>query len=208
MQNEVYLYIYLRQKSGEFTMNIELKILNKEFYKGYYTGDYISGARGVSSNECNLPMYATPGSAGMDLICCEDIAIYSGEVKAIHTGIAIWIGSRHETPTHGYTALILPRSGLGTKGLILANTAGVIDEDYQGELIVQAWNRCPCVVDRRDVDAGHAIPVPGNSRIILNAGDKFAQLVFVPIIKAQFNVVEEFSHATNRGAGGFGSTGQ
>jgi dUTP pyrophosphatase len=158
-------------------MNIELKVLNKAFYEEY-----------------SLPHYATAGSAGIDLKCTEDVIIYPGEVEALHTGISLHIGSDDK----GTVGLILPRSSLGTKGLVLANTIGIIDEDYQGELLVQAWNR-------NTINYETHTPT---GVIELKAGDRIAQLLFVPIIKATFNIVEKFSNKTTRGDGGFGSTGK
>lgn len=132
-----------------------------------------------------LPSYTTAGSMALDLVCPKDITILPGEVTSIHTGIAIWSGCL------GYVAgLILPRSGLGTAGLVLANTVGLIDEDYQGELVVQAWNRNV------------------SNEIELKTGDRFAQLMFVPVIKAEWKEVAEFSQTTERNTNGFGSTGQ
>jgi dUTP pyrophosphatase len=155
-------------------MKIELKVLNKEFYEEHL-----------------LPSYATNCSAAVDLICTKDIVIYSGETRMIDTGVAIWIGSigSEWVDWCSVVGLIAPLSGLGSKGLILANTIGVIDEDYQGELKISAWNRLASQV------------------IELKAGDRIAQLFFVPVIKAQWNVVEDFTSATSRGSGGFGSTG-
>lgn len=182
-------------------MKIEIKILNKEFY--YHP----------NSDAFDPPSYATPGSAGMDLVCTEDITIYPGEVKAIHTGLAIWLGSYNKNAQYLHNqhmaALILPKSGLGTKGLILANTVGLIDEDYQGELIVQAWNRLD-MNQYKQIGSDGSCVVRANfdNEIKLKAGDKFAQLMFVPVIKAQWDVVEEFSSETERGQGGFGSTGR
>ncbi len=164
-------------------MRIEIKILNKEFYHVQKLGGWYY----------DTPDYATTGSAAVDFVCTEDFELWPGETKAIHTGLAIWLGASKE-PIAG---LIIPRSGLGTKGLVLANTIGLIDEDYQGELIVQAWNR--------------NAPNPMSNwenRIQLKAGDRIAQLMFVPTIRAVWNVVEEFSNKTSRGMGGFGSTGE
>jgi dUTP pyrophosphatase len=122
------------------------------------------------------------------------VVLYPGDTKLVHTGLAIHIAScKHATSFYDYAGLILPRSGLGSKGLILANTVGLIDSDYQGELIVQAWNRN---------STGHS-----SYSIVLKAGDRFAQLMFVPIIRPQFTVVEEFSKRTYRANGSFGSTG-
>ncbi len=175
-------------------MNIELKLLNKKFYSKESNGMLLNP----------IPGYSTEGSAAIDLVCTEDVTLYPGETKMISTGIAVWIGSQHnigqsvsravdDFHTARIAGMILPRSGLGTKGLILANTIGLIDEDYQGELKVSAWYRLQ--------DYGH-------NKIILNSGDRFAQLMFIPVIRAQFKVVNEFSNITNRGTGGFGSTGE
>lgn len=183
-------------------MWIEIKILNKEFY---YTK--VKGGVGVGKDvdRYKFPSYATQGSAAIDLICTEDIVIYPGEVKEIRTGLAVWIGNgcKNYPASVGYVdshaaALILPRSGLGTKGLVLANAVGLIDEDYQGELIVQAWNRNPHITSNYQ-----------DPRIFrLKAGDRFAQLMFVPVIKAEWEIVDEFSNTTDRGEDGFGSTGE
>jgi len=183
-------------------MKVEIKVLPPA--KGFYTHNYTK-----PSNSCGyegppvideqlLPKYATPGSAAMDLICIEDITLSPGETKMIHTGLSIWLGVKWRD----VAALILPRSGLGHKGLILGNGTGLIDEDYQGELMVSAWNRNKKgFIDRGD----------GCSRetgmIELKVGDRFAQLVIVPVIKAQWDLVEEFSTTTERGQGGFGSSG-
>lgn len=162
-------------------MKIQIKVLNKEFY-----------------SDRLLPSYATSGSAGIDLVCTEDVTIYPGETKVIPTGLAIWIGSNERLAgwlDESVVGLIVPRSGLGTRGLILANTIGVIDEDYQGELKIAAWNR-------NEFDFS-----PVDKSINLKAGDRVAQLMFVPILKPEWEVVEEFSKNTERGTGSFGSTG-
>jgi len=157
-------------------LKIELKIVNKDYY-----------------NQYSVPSYATPGASAIDLVCTENIDIAALETRIIKTGISIHIGSHDDKALRAYRqhwaimGVIAPRSGLGSKGLILANTIGVIDEDYQGELLVNAWNR-------------------GGDLIQLKAGDRFAQLMFVPVIRAQFSVVKEFSHKTLRGDGSFGST--
>lgn len=179
-------------------MKIQLKILNKEFYQFLGNWVYPEGRCDPIYNQ--LPDYATGGSVGIDLVCTEDVTIPSGEVQVINTGLAVWTGSASEGFTTGASriaALILPRSGLGTKGLVLANTVGVIDSDYQGELIVQAWNR------NKPVAYEHP-----TGTIDLQAGTRFAQLLFVPVFRPQFDIVEEFSSVTDRSAGGFGSTGQ
>jgi dUTP pyrophosphatase len=132
-----------------------------------------------------LPAHATGGSAGLDLRACLDapLLLKPGETSLIKTGLAIHIGDS------GLAAVILPRSGLGHKhGIVLGNLVGLIDSDYQGELMVSCWNR-------------------GQSAFTINPGERIAQLVFVPVVRAEFEMVGEF-HATTRGAGGFGSTGK
>lgn len=132
-----------------------------------------------------LPSYATSGSAGLDLRACidESMEIMPGETKLIPTGLAIHIADP------GYAALILPRSGLGHKhGIVLGNLVGLIDSDYQGQLMVSTWNR-------------------GTDAFTLNPMERLAQLVIVPVLQVGFNVVEEFEES-DRGAGGFGSTGK
>jgi len=131
-----------------------------------------------------LPEYSTPGSAGLDLRACieESMVIEPGETKLIATGIAINI----QNPE--YAALILPRSGLGHKhGIVLGNLVGLIDSDYQGELMVSVWNR-------------------GSTSFELNPFERIAQLVIVPVAQVTFNIVDEFE-SSSRGDGGFGSTG-
>jgi dUTP pyrophosphatase len=133
----------------------------------------------------HLPAYATQGSAGLDLRACIDAAVdlVPGATTLIATGIAIHISDP------GYAALILPRSGLGHKhGIVLGNLVGLIDSDYQGELMVSCWNR-----------SATAFTIAPQERI--------AQLVIVPVQQVQFNEVSEFTHS-DRGAGGFGSTGR
>ena len=132
-----------------------------------------------------LPAYATPGSAGLDLRACVDVAlvIEPGQTVLIPTGLAIHIGDP------GLAAMILPRSGLGHKhGIVLGNLVGLIDSDYQGPLMVSCWNR-------------------GSATFTVQPLDRIAQLVIVPVVQASFRVVAEFD-ASNRGTGGFGSTGQ
>lgn len=186
-------------------MKIELRILNKEFY---------------SNND--LPSYATPGSAALDLTCTKDITLRPQERTMIKTGLAIWLGTpqiydleafptAHEIFTKalgfGLAGVILPRSGLGTNGLVLANTVGLIDEDYQGELMVSAWNSNKPTLQSlgyRGVDYF----TDYEERVIqLKAGDRFAQIYFQPVVKVQLAVVEEFSQKTDRGDGGFGHSG-
>ncbi|PJI96914.1 dUTP pyrophosphatase [Acidovorax sp. 69] len=132
-----------------------------------------------------LPTYATPGSAGLDLRACLDapLTLQPNAWQLVPTGISVYI----KDP--GYAALILPRSGLGHKhGIVLGNLVGLIDSDYQGQLMVSAWNR-----------SGVAFT--------LEPMERLAQLVIVPVVQAQFNIVTEFA-ATERGAGGYGSTGK
>ncbi len=132
-----------------------------------------------------VPAYATPGSAGLDLRACIDLplTITPGSTHLIPTGIAIHIGDP------GYAAMILPRSGLGHKhGIVLGNLVGLIDSDYQGQLMVSTWNR-------------------STTDFVLQPMDRLAQLVIVPVLQVGFNVVESFD-ASTRGASGFGSTGK
>ena len=132
-----------------------------------------------------LPAYATAGSAGLDLRACinEALHIQPGTTHLIPTGLAIHLADP------AYAAMILPRSGLGHKhGIVLGNLVGLIDSDYQGELMVSTWNR-------------------GNTEFVLKPMDRLAQLVIVPVLQVGFNVVDEFD-SSSRGAGGFGSTGK
>lgn len=132
-----------------------------------------------------LPTYATTGSAGLDLRACLDapLTIAPGTTHLIPTGLAIHVADP------GYAAIILPRSGLGHKhGIVLGNLVGLIDSDYQGQLMVSTWNR-------------------GQTEFVLNPMERLAQLVIVPVLQVGFNVVEEFDSSA-RGAGGFGSTGK
>ena len=133
-----------------------------------------------------LPQYATPGSAGLDLRACLDAAITlePNAWQLVPTGIAIHL----DDPD--YAALILPRSGLGHKhGIVLGNLVGLIDSDYQGQLMVSAWNR-------------------SSTPFTLEPMERLAQLVIVPVVQAQFNVVQEFAAKSERGEGGYGSTGK
>jgi dUTP pyrophosphatase len=132
-----------------------------------------------------LPAYATPGSAGMDLRACIDapIELQPGRTQLVPTGVAIHIGDP------GLAALILPRSGLGHKhGIVLGNLVGLIDSDYQGQLMVSCWNR-------------------GSEAFELKPMDRLAQLIFVPVVQPQFQVVDTFD-SSKRSVGGFGSTGR
>jgi dUTP pyrophosphatase len=132
-----------------------------------------------------LPQHATAGSAGMDLRACVDapLSLAPGRAELISTGVSIFV----EDP--GLAAVILPRSGLGHKsGIVLGNLVGLIDSDYQGPLMVSCWNR-------------------SDAPFTINPGDRIAQLIFVPVVQAEFDVVEDFAVST-RGSGGFGSSGQ
>ena len=147
-------------------MKLEVKILNEKIRD-------------------QLPHYATPGSAGLDLRACIDeaITLNPGDTKLIPTGMAIHLGDP------GYAAMILPRSGLGHKhGIVLGNLVGLIDSDYQGELMVSCWNR-------------------GQSSFVLEPMERLAQLVVVPVIQVEMAIVENFEQS-HRGEGGFGSTGK
>jgi len=131
-----------------------------------------------------LPHYATTGSAGLDLRACidQEILLKPGQTELVPTGLAIYL----ENP--GYAAMLLPRSGLGHKhGVVLGNLVGLIDSDYQGQLMVSCWNR-------------------GKSDYTIRVGERIAQMVIVPVVQTEFELVEEFQ-STSRGAGGFGHTG-
>jgi dUTP pyrophosphatase len=135
-----------------------------------------------------LPAYATAGSAGLDLRACigEAVTIEAGATVLIPTGLAIHLADP------GYCAMILPRSGMGHKnGIVLGNLVGLIDSDYQGQLMVSTWNR-------------------GQAPFTLNPMERLAQLIVVPVMQVGFNVVDEFDSdkQSERGAGGFGSTGK
>jgi dUTP pyrophosphatase len=132
-----------------------------------------------------LPQYATEGSAGVDLRAMVDAAVElkPGDTLLVPSGIAVYLADPH------YAAIVLPRSGLGHKhGIVLGNLVGLIDSDYQGQLFVSVWNR-------------------GNTSFTINPGERIAQLVVVPVAQVQFDVVDEFV-ATQRGEGGFGSSGR
>jgi dUTP pyrophosphatase len=132
-----------------------------------------------------MPTYATPGSAGLDLRACIEapLTLEPGSTHLIPTGLAMHIADP------AYAAMILPRSGMGHKhGIVLGNLVGLIDSDYQGELMVSIWNR-------------------GNAAFVLNPMERLAQLVIVPVLQVAFDIVDSFTE-TERGAGGFGSTGK
>jgi len=133
----------------------------------------------------NLPHYATAGAAGLDLRACIDapIELNPGATELVPSGVAIHLADP------GLAAMVLPRSGLGHKhGIVLGNLVGLIDSDYQGQIFVSLWNR-------------------GSSAFTLNPLERIAQLVVVPVLQVQLNVVDDFA-ASERGAGGFGSTGK
>lgn len=133
----------------------------------------------------NLPAYATPGSAGLDLRAClsAPLTLLPNAWQLVPTGLAIYLHNP------GYAAMILPRSGLGHKhGIVLGNLVGLIDSDYQGQLMVSAWNR-------------------SDTAFTIEPMERIAQLVIVPVIQAEFHVVDEFV-ASQRGEGGYGSTGK
>ena len=132
-----------------------------------------------------LPAYATSGSAGLDLRACIDtpLVLKPGQTELIPSGIAIHLADP------GLAAMVLPRSGMGHKhGIVLGNLVGLIDSDYQGQILVSLWNR-------------------GSVVFILNPMERIAQLIVVPVVQVGFNLVDEFTQST-RGAGGFGSTGK
>lgn len=132
-----------------------------------------------------LPQYATDGSAGLDLRACIEapLAVNPGDTILIDTGISIYVGDPN------FAATLLPRSGLGHKhGIVLGNLIGLIDSDYQGPLMISCWNR-------------------GDKTYTIAPGERIAQMVIVPVVRAQFEIVDEFEQ-TERGDGGFGSTGK
>lgn len=138
-----------------------------------------------AGKEKRLPHYATPGAAGLDLRACIDapLTLQPGQTQLIPTGIAIHLADP------GLAAMILPRSGLGHKhGIVLGNLVGLIDSDYQGQIFISTWNR-------------------GHDAYTIQPLDRLAQLVIVPILQVDFNLVDDFS-ASHRGEGGFGSTGR
>jgi dUTP pyrophosphatase len=140
---------------------------------------------GLVGDTIPFPEYSTDGSAGMDLRAClaKPLSLAPGDTELIPTGISIHI----EDP--GLAAVILPRSGLGHKhGIVLGNLVGLIDSDYQGELMISCWNR-------------------GSTEFTIEPGDRVAQLVILPVVQARFSIVQEFEE-TERGIGGFGSSGK
>jgi dUTP pyrophosphatase len=133
-----------------------------------------------------LPAYATPGSAGLDLRACLDapLTLAPNAWQLVPTGLAVHLADP------AYAAMLLPRSGLGHKhGIVLGNLVGLIDSDYQGQLMVSCWNRSP-------------------TAFTIEPMDRIAQMVIVPVVQAQFRVVDDFASASERGARGYGSTGR
>ncbi len=136
-------------------------------------------------NEFGMPAYATPGSAGLDLCACinQALTLAPGQTELIPSGIAIHIADP------GFAAVLIPRSGTGHKqGIVLGNLTGLIDSDYQGQLFISCWNR-------------------STVEFTVQPGDRIAQMVIVPVVQAEFNVVASFGHS-ERSVGGFGSTGK
>ena len=165
-------------------MDIEIKILDKKFY-GDEAQYYQSGLFGLMDNGVpnRLPSYATVGSAAMDLRITKDLLLLPNCSVLVPTGLAIHIKDPN------IMGVIVPRSGLGhNDGLVLGNLVGVLDSDYIGEIKISLWNRSEEVIK-------------------YYAGDRVVQLAFVPVVKAVFNIVSDFSNNTQRGIGGFGNTG-
>ena len=157
----------LPRNEAEHLMHIEVKLLDPRLAD-------------------QLPQYATPGSAGLDLRACLDapLCLAPNAWQLVPTGLAIHLADP------GFAAMILPRSGLGHKhGIVLGNLVGLIDSDYQGQLMVSAWNR-------------------SNTPFTIEPLERIAQMVVVPVVQVQFQVVTEFAQASERGAGGYGSTGR
>lgn len=153
--------------NGSLPMRIDVKVLDPRMVE-------------------QLPAYATPGSAGLDLRACLDapLTLAPNAWQLVPTGLAIHLADP------GYAAMILPRSGLGHKhGIVLGNLVGLIDSDYQGQLMVSAWNR-------------------SDVAFTIEPMERIAQMVIVPVVQAQFNLVSEFSATSERGVGGYGSTGR
>lgn len=140
-------------------------------------------------HDWGLPRYQTEGAAGIDLFACLEapLEVVAGQpAQLVPSGIALSFGD------FGLAGLVLPRSGLGhKKGLVLGNGTGLIDPDYEGQILISVWNR----------------NAPGTPAIVIQPGERIAQMIFVPVVRPMFTVVEAFSRRTGRGAGGFGSTG-
>ena len=137
-----------------------------------------------------LPRYQSAGAAAIDLMACIDAPLLiapQAPAVLVKSGLALSFGDM------GLAALVLPRSGLGhKKGLVMGNSTGLIDSDYQGEILISVWNRNP----------------PGTAPILIQPGERIAQMIFVPVVHPEFEIVAEFDDQTARGAGGFGSTGR
>jgi dUTP pyrophosphatase len=159
-------------------LKLDVKITNKAFFAGR-----------------ELPSYATPGAAAIDLIAAIDdkVVIRGGETVMIRTGIAVDMSKQGTADgVMSLAALILPRSGIASNhGIVLGNLVGLIDSDYHGEIKVAVWNR----------------NIPGSGDFTINPGDRITQMVFAPIVVVSLNVVDEFDSPTLRGVGGFGHTG-
>jgi dUTP pyrophosphatase len=152
---------------GSLRMHIDLKIMDPRMAE-------------------HLPAYATPGSAGLDLRACLDapLTLAPNAWQLVPTGLAVHLADP------AYAAMLLPRSGLGHKhGIVLGNLVGLIDSDYQGQLMVSCWNRSP-------------------TKFTIEPMERIAQMVIVPVVQARFRVVDDFASASERGAGGYGSTGR
>lgn len=154
-------YTKISTDKEQLWAGIEIKILNKELYK-------------------EVPKYMTEGAAAVDLLCSETVEVQPNMIASVNTQIAV-------SMPYCVAGIILPRSSLGVSGLYLANTTGLIDPDYQGEIIVKVSTR---------------------QNIVLLKGERFAQLLFIPVVKALWTEVDEFSSKSKRGKGGFGSTGR
>jgi dUTP pyrophosphatase len=174
-------------------MKIELKILDN-----LKNNEHFGKSEELINYRDNGPSYAHDGDAGLDLRACiaESVILHPGQSELIPTGLAAWIGSlSHEgyCITDDYNsvmAAIVPRSGLGCKhGVVVGNLVGVCDEGYQSEIFICAWNR-------------------SDNSYCINPGDRIAQMIYVPIIRPRFEIVNEFSFCTDRADGGFGSTGK
>jgi dUTP pyrophosphatase len=159
-------------------IKLDVKITNKEFFAGR-----------------DLPNYATPGAAAIDLVAAIDnkVVVRGGAVEIIPTGIAVDMSKQGTADeVMSLAALILPRSGIAVNhGIVLGNSVGLVDSDYQGEIKVAVWNR----------------NIPGSGDFTINPGDRIAQMTFVPVVSVALNVVDEFDSQTLRGGGGFGHTG-
>lgn len=164
-------------------IHVQVKILDAEFWEQYQIGET-----------------GSPNAAAFDIRACipEPITLYPGQQALIGTGLALYIGDPN------FTLLMMPRSGAGTKGLVLGNLTGVIDADYQGELKVCAWNRITPSNADNWADRGRYAE---DNAITINPGDRIAQAFIVPVFRADMHIVDEFSDVTVRGVNGFGHSG-